>query len=239
MKSIFLYCDEGVCPSSVRETARSLREYLDPGKYKIELAKRGLFLEDGWENRAAMVIFPGGRDIAYLQALQGAANRRIREYVLCGGRYFGICAGAYYGSGSISFEPGGSLEVIGERELSFFPGCAYGPALGLGQFSPKNSQGARFTSLALSSSNFPIINANAYYHGGCTFLQATSFPGVRILAEYKELQGNSPAIVLCNAGNGKALLSGIHPEYQEPDCSDEKANQKKLLFSWLIEILLK
>jgi glutamine amidotransferase-like uncharacterized protein len=51
------------------------------------------------------------------------------EFVeLAGGSYLGLCAGAYYGSSRVVFEPGTPLEVIGDRELAFFPGIARGAA---------------------------------------------------------------------------------------------------------------
>jgi len=40
----------------------------------------------------------------------------------------GLCAGAYYGCARVVFEPGTPLEVVGDRELAFFPGVARGAA---------------------------------------------------------------------------------------------------------------
>jgi biotin--protein ligase len=243
MKSIFLYRDDGVCPSSLRATVRSLRTVTNR---PITLVTRDNFLEAGWEKKAEMVIIPGGRDVPYSLALQGAANRRIRNYVANGGRYFGICAGAYYGSASVCFEKGGPLEVIGSRELSFFPGSAIGPALGLGEFCYENSHGARITSLALSETYFSDKSAKVYYNGGCTFNLETA--NVTALAHYEDLLEKSPAIILCQVGQGKALLSGVHPEYNPCDLSSDErelfiqlkqtCRPKEHLFSRLITILL-
>lgn len=49
-------------------------------------------------------------------------------YVQSGGSYLGLCAGAYYASSQVEFEPGSTLEVVGDRELDFFPGTARGAA---------------------------------------------------------------------------------------------------------------
>jgi glutamine amidotransferase-like uncharacterized protein len=243
MKSIFLYRDEGVSPSSLRATVRSLQEVTS---HPIRLVNRATFLEKDWEELAAMIVIPGGRDLPYVHALQGRANRRIRDYVIHGGRYLGICAGAYYGSASICFEKGGNLEIIGPRELSLFPGQAIGPALGLGEFAYENSQGARITTLALSNHYFKRPRAKAYYHGGCTFLHTTSYPEVTVLAQYEELEEKSPAIILCQVGQGKAILSGVHPEYRPKDLRLEEKkiqtelilaeSERKHLFSRLIEL---
>lgn len=203
MKSVFLYSDEGACPSNVRSTLAALEEN---GQTSIVLANRATFLEQGWEEVASMVIFPGGRDAPYAAALRNEPNRRIREYVSRGGRYFGICAGAYYAADSIVFEKGHPLEITGKRALRFFPGPAIGPALGLGQFSYDDERGAQV--IRLSISNEPL---DAYYNGGCYFADAAAFPSVSVLALFEEI--NEAAIVLCQVGKGRALLSGVHPEH--------------------------
>jgi len=245
MKSIFLYRDDGVCPSSFRATVRSLRAETNR---PITLVNRDNFLEAGWEKKAEIVIIPGGRDVPYSLALQGDANRRIRNYVANGGRYLGICAGAYYGSASVCFEKGGPLEVIGPRELSFFPGSAIGPALGLGEFSYENSHGARVASIALNETYFLEKSAKVYYNGGCTFNRASSIPNVTVLAHYEDLLEKSPAIIICQVGQGKAMLSGVHPEYSPCDLNNDErglfiqltqtCRPREPLFSRLIAILL-
>jgi glutamine amidotransferase-like uncharacterized protein len=55
------------------------------------------------------------------------------EFVQSGGAYLGLCAGAYYATARVVFEPGTPMEVVGDRELAFFPGigrgCAFPGAL--------------------------------------------------------------------------------------------------------------
>lgn len=50
------------------------------------------------------------------------------DFVHSGGSYLGLCAGAYFGCSRVVFEPGTPLEVVGDRELAFFPGIARGAA---------------------------------------------------------------------------------------------------------------
>ncbi len=38
------------------------------------------------------------------------------------------CSGAYYACGRVEFEVGSRLQVMGDRELAFFPGVAHGAA---------------------------------------------------------------------------------------------------------------
>lgn len=173
MSTVFLYSDEGVCPDSLRATVRSLKAVANR---PVQFVNRQTFISPGWEEQAALIVFPGGRDVPYANALQGAANQRIRHYVEKGGRYLGICAGGYYGCDSICFEKGGPLEVIGQRELKFFPGQAIGPALGLRQFSYEGLNGARITRMRLSNQHFSIAHAETYYNGGSLFLRLIHIP---------------------------------------------------------------
>jgi glutamine amidotransferase-like uncharacterized protein len=75
-----------------------------------------------------LLCMPGGADLPYCRLLNGRGNAIIRGWVEAGGAYLGICAGAYYASSCCVFEAGNpDLEVIGDRELAFFPGTAFGP----------------------------------------------------------------------------------------------------------------
>ena len=45
-----------------------------------------------------------------------------QEFVENGGSYLGICAGAYFACDYIEFDKNGPLEVVGPRDLKFYPG---------------------------------------------------------------------------------------------------------------------
>jgi biotin---protein ligase len=203
---IFIYRDRGAGPKSVRETVRTLR-LLEPTA-KIKLVKASFFLEEEWESRCSVLVFPGGRDLPYVEALSGQASQRIRDYVLSGGKYWGICAGAYFASQYIEFEKGEPLEVCGLRELGFFPGKAVGPLFEKNVFRYDSFEGARAAKVCWNGEVFPL-----FYHGGCTFERAQDHPEVEVLASYHSLPGQPPAIILSKVGQGRALLSGVHPEY--------------------------
>ena len=65
--------------------------------------------------------------MGYCSILNGAGNRKIEQFVQQGGTYIGFCAGGYYGSSKCEFEVGDKyLQVIGDRELAFFPGICRG-----------------------------------------------------------------------------------------------------------------
>src|SRR5437773_4573344 len=72
---------------------------------------------------------PWRADLGYCRTLNGEGNRRINQFVRRGGAYLGLCAGGYYGSKVCEFEVGNKeLEVVGSRELAFFPGICRGGA---------------------------------------------------------------------------------------------------------------
>lgn len=153
----------------------------------------------------SLFIMPGGRDRPYHAALKGEGNAQIRSFVENGGTYLGICAGAYYGCRRVEFDQGFPLEVCEERELSFFPGKAVGPAYGKGTFEYESEKGARLARIQTPTGIF-----QTYYNGGCFF--EGDLTHVKILARYLDLPGHPPAIIECSIGQGKAILSGVHIE---------------------------
>ena len=166
---------------------------------------------------------PGGADLGYCRTLNGEGNRRISQYVERGGAYFGFCAGGYYGSKRCEFEVGKrGMEVVGDRELAFYPGICRG--LAFPGFVYHSELGARAVELkvdkaVLSEGAVPDI-FHSYYNGGGVFVDAPKYKnyGVEVLAEYTEpLDVDSgegeAAIVYCKIGEGGAILTGPHPEY--------------------------
>jgi biotin--protein ligase len=209
-RSILVYSGEGVSPLSFRHVVTSLRAVCSIPVIGIDHSH---FAVENWEESCALLVFPGGRDLPFQDKLRGSANKRISDYVSNGGKYLGLCAGAYYASAQVEFEKGGQLEVIGARELAFFPGKTVGPALGLGSFqyhSERGAQAARVRGLAS-----PLKNEiyHLYYNGGCAFENAQHTSNTQILACYEDAPEKPAAIVLCKVGKGEALLTGLHPEY--------------------------
>lgn len=161
------------------------------------------------------------------------ADARIREYVMeRGGTFLGICAGAYYASSTCEFEQGDPvMEVIGSRPaLQFFPGTCQGTVYP--GFVYESDEGARLVSLAAAGQSQPYTT---YYNGGGAFIDAENYQnqGVTVIARYVSEEAASQAgaaaasrthsikdgyagqasVVLCHAGDGRALLYGTHPEF--------------------------
>lgn len=184
-------------------------------------------LKEPWEPSCAAIVFPGGRDLGYARALNGPGNERIKTFVRNGGAYIGFCAGAYYASKQCEFEVGNpELEVIGSRELGFFPGTFRGGAFK--GFEYNSERGAKAAVLEVGGApwgdgghtDFPN-NFKCYYNGGGVFIDADKMEdqGVEVLAEYGNIVdvplGDSEsqvAAVYCQVEFGSAILFGPHPE---------------------------
>lgn len=180
-------------------------------------------IKEPWPNSCAAVVFPGGADQGYCRTLNGEGNRRIRRFVEGGGAYIGFCAGGYYGSSRCEFEVGNRLlEVIGDRELAFFPGIDRGGAFS--GFVYNSEKGARAAELQVNKSVLSygsVPNSfRSYYNGGGVFVDAAKHRngGVEILASYSEKLDvdsgdGAAAVIYCKVGQGGALLTGPHPEF--------------------------
>jgi glutamine amidotransferase-like uncharacterized protein len=205
-KKIAVYCDDGVRPGCFQQVLTAFEGY------PIEAVDRHFFLSKDWETKTSLVVFPGGRDLPYLQALQGEANGRIRSYVENGGRFLGLCAGGYYGCLRVNFRATHEEEVVGERELAFFSGNAVGPAFYKDSFRYQSEEGARSVAVQWEKGI-----SHVYFNGGCFFERVEDDPTAEVLARYIDLPSRPAAIIYCRKGEGSAVLSGVHPEFAPKD----------------------
>jgi biotin---protein ligase len=186
-------------------------------------------LNEPWLTSCAALVFPGGADLAYCRLFNGAGNRRIRQYVQNGGKYIGLCAGGYYASAKCEFMQGDRvMEVVGDRELKFFPGICRG--LAFNGFKYQSEAGARVVKLELNLDAFKDIappkeplpqSALSYYNGGGVFVDAPKYEDIEILASYGDKLDTNPgegkaAVVYRKLGQGAVLLTGPHPEFVAP-----------------------
>ena len=201
MKKISIYAGPGSSQHCVSALVSELQSYR-----QIELLQPRALIDQSWCDQCEILIMPGGRDRPYCDALNGAGNRVIRNFVHAGGRYLGICAGAYYACARIVWDKGSEDQIIAPRELALFPGSAIGPAYGNGTFGYEHYQGAAV--IDLHDDQAQIIKS--YYHGGCMFEQPEA--DTRVLAYYSGLPGTPIAALAQPCGNGLAVLLGVHAE---------------------------
>ena len=221
-ENLILASGTGSTVESVRHCLYTLRRLLSPN-YAVIPITGDMILKEPWQSSCAALVFPGGADQGYCRTLNGAGNRRIRQYVEQGGKYIGFCAGGYYGTKRVEFEVGNKLlEVIGDRELAFYPGTSRGCAFS--GFVYHSEKGARASELSINKSavtSGAIPNVlKSYYNGGGVFVDAPKYAdqGIEILADYSDkldvdAGDGKAAIVYCKVGKGAALLTGPHPEF--------------------------
>ena len=201
----------------------TLRRLLSPN-YAVSSVMSDALIKEPWTATCALIVIPGGADLGYCQSLNGEGNRRIRQYVSRGGAYLGFCAGGYYGSKRCEFEVGkGKMEVVGDRELAFFPDVCRG--LAYPGFEYNSEAGARAVRLrvnkeALSDDQNDLEGYfNCYFNGGGVFVNGEKHANgaIEVLASYTEPLSvesgdGSAAIVYCKIGEGGVVLTGPHPE---------------------------
>ena len=217
---IYIYQDKGVSKVSCFLLEQDLKKIFP--KKEIKRINALDVIENAWEKDAQAFLMPGGADVYYKKHLTRTGIYNIQRYVKDGGCYLGICAGAYFAADSIEFSKNTPLEIVEERDLGFFPGIARGPL-----FSPyfyDSHQGAVLAfleSVSPAKKSFPV-----YYNGGCYFVEAGKKKNIHVLYHYQDFRRSSlkAAIILCHVQKGKAILSGVHPEYtwEAVKCAFEK-----------------
>ncbi|KAF9547061.1 biotin holocarboxylase synthetase [Mortierella hygrophila] len=216
--NVLVYSGEGTSRASLAHTVRTLRSLVGHHYDVMKIDAKGLTTEP-WEESTSLLVIPGGRDLPYTRDLNGAANEKIRAYVAAGGRFWGICAGAYFSSDRIVFEVGTPLEVQGDRELKFFAGECHGvvyPGFVYDSEQGANAVGIRLVEEEFRGERLGFEETRVYFNGGGYFVDAEKQPGCSVLAWYKDTDGNEgqkAAMILCQVGQGVALLTGVHPEY--------------------------
>ena len=212
MSRVLVYTDGGLGASEacVSMTIRELRRALSWRTEKNGLAEGqttsvektdAVSVVGGeLETRCSLLVMPGGRDLPYCSLLNGPGNERIRNFVREGGGYLGLCAGGYYGASRVEFSLGDPLlEVVGPRELNFYPGVARGPVFP--GFCYDSNAGARLCSISFRGYAGPfktlteLPSLPVFYNGGCGFSEDPKRTGgdlvtnVEVLATY-----NTPSV---------------------------------------------
>lgn len=218
--NVLLYNGSGVSQASRDHCLSNLKSFLSHS-YDVQYVSPKSLREDPWTDSCALLVFPGGRDLPYQYDLSGVANKRIKTWVENGGKYLGFCAGAYYASSRVEFEVGTELEVVGDRELQFFPGICSGTTFP--GFAYETEEGAREVKLDLARSAWrdnwsqSPETVEVWYNGGGSFIleeeNKKMKDTVEVLARYGDLDHKPVAGVRCTVGKGTAVLWAVHPEH--------------------------
>lgn len=201
---VLVYAGEGTSATSVKQTTRAI---LFICNCPVDTITADELIAGAWMQRTRLLVMPGGRDLLYCNSLNGLGNELIKEFVELGGSYLGICAGAYFASAECVFDRGGPLQVIGPRELAFFPDAAVGPVLSHYSYQTfAHVRAARVLwYLNADADSCTSKEAMLYFHGGCTFHNAHMHSEVEVLATY---------------ANQKAYYAGVLHD-QENQCGND------------------
>eukprot|EP00128_Syssomonas_multiformis_P004899 Colp12_sorted_trinity150504_noHs@14349 len=206
---IVIYGGAGACWSCITQAKATITEMVG-ASYNVKVITAESVISGEWAENTALFVMPGGQDLPYCKALNGTGNEKIKSFVQNGGKYLGFCAGAYYGSARVEFEVGTKMEVVGDRELAFWPGRAVGCVYP--GFDYATNRGARACKIDTSfNKTSEESKATVYYNGGCCFKSDALPPNCKVLAKYSDV--DETAVILCKVGSGQALLSGVHPEF--------------------------
>lgn len=224
---------------------RALRQALGEG-VRVREVDAATLLNTPWEVDTHLLVMPGGRDLPYLEKLGKVGAARIRHFVEAGGSYLGLCAGGYFGAADIAFFVGDSaMAIAGARPLKFFAGRCVGPVWR--DFVYNSEAGAHAATvhptgaLAARTGGAFVL----YQNGGGAFEDAWQHPNTEVLLRYAEdgqdkaaagtppgPDGQGPktgadkargqaAAVLCHVGAGRAVLTGVHPEFDPTLLSEQ------------------
>lgn len=173
-----------------------------------------------------VIMFGGGWAGGYNTYITRSGYTNLRNFVVNGGRYFGICAGSYFPADRVFWKP--DYETPGELynyPFNLFKGIGVGALLGIKEWTAATgcdtgiTEGAAMTTVAIKTSVLPGIGSQLaiLYYGGPFFVPAAELrDSVTVLATYQIPAGGpgdgKPAMILFPYGKGKVFLSGPHPE---------------------------
>ncbi|GFO26912.1 biotin-protein ligase [Plakobranchus ocellatus] len=215
--SVLVYRGTGASETGCFHLLNSLRSSLDSSSHDVQFVSPEGIIKDFQLQNAAMVAFGGGYTSGFETALGHTGINNLRDYVLGGGSYLGFGAGGYFGCDFIEFDKGGPLEKFSERDLRFYPGTGIGPVYQ--GFKYNTNQGVNAAPVTFHGTGLSSLSFYAFIDGGGMFkLRDTVKPDSSVthtecLAQYDELSGKPGAVVRTLVGQGRAVLSGVHLEY--------------------------
>lgn len=230
---IYIYEGPGASSVAIKHTEYTLKKMIHPS-YRVQKILPEDVAQGAWLKSAALFVMPGGVDTPYGKSLSPKGNQQIQTYVQEGGAYLGFCAGAYYGSKQVAFALGTPLEVMGDRDLAFFPGVAEGPTLV--PWDDKSNAGAEVAVLQWKAPNGTFSTDQTfitYFNGGGHFVKANAYSQVTVLATYLSTTPPKAVVIEIVVGKGRVILSGVHCEF-DPELFDRNdpflvSVQKKLM----------
>ncbi|MDE6478381.1 MAG: hypothetical protein K2L94_04000 [Alphaproteobacteria bacterium] len=210
---ILIYDDYGVGDTKI--LGRAMGDYFIPRGIEIHTTNaRDIIHRWALNDNVAALVMPGGRAIGYQARLHPHGNKKITDWVMNGGVYFGICAGAYYAAERIIFEPDiPELAVQQNGGLGLVSADAIGTLHRELNIAPYRADTASMAAPQIEWVADGRLHLS-YYHGGPYFQPRGN--NMEILAQYVLDDGDRPAIVAQRVGHGRVIASGVHVEVSGP-----------------------
>jgi len=157
------------------------------------------------------LIFPGTSAYAILDNyITEAGRQNIRDFISNGGGYFGLCGGAMYACDSLHYN-GNHYNL----QLDLFQGSVFGVLTTI-------SNSYDMTTFTMNQDNeictYLPVSMSIMYAGGSDFTPYAETE-VEIIATYDEYLGQ-PAMINFPYGDGRVVLMGPHPEFEEDSFRD-------------------
>lgn len=207
---VAIYRDESVSNLSVARFSEDLRKLLRDSVDVLPISPRDIHRSDLWKQGTILLIVPGGRGSAFQSNLGHEGNAKISSFIEEGAAYLGVCAGAYYASHRITFEKGTEFQILGQGGLKVFAGEASGSIRELTMpYRMDRLETSTIVKLVLAENS---LNAHLFYWGGPRLIPFNAGEEDQVIARFAQVQADNIAVVCCQHGDGKALLSSVHPE---------------------------
>jgi glutamine amidotransferase-like uncharacterized protein len=216
---IYLYGDdnEGANEDCVENTYKWLNKHLEDVtiksniKHKIQIITADDILSGILKKeKPEVLIFPGGNAKEYVRLLQGKGVENIREFVADGGIYQGTCAGKTFASDIFYCHNKKTDEKITHNSR-------YNETIGA-TFITLAEPDQYLTPEQISKGVQVIVGykidgeerrVQVYYNKGAYIKDGE---GLEEKARYKDIYPEEVAVAEVDFGNGKVIVSGVHPE---------------------------
>ncbi len=166
-------------------------------------------------NNTFLFVLPGiiGEECLYPAHIGTKGFSKITDFINNGGAYLGLCAGAYHALSTIKYEPPTILQPKLQNNTNrFIAGVASGPIATHYVPDEADNDFSGCTTITLLVDGSASFETDICYGNG-PILYPAEGEDYKIIARYKDVEGQPPAIILKQFGNGLVIASGVVPQY--------------------------
>jgi len=164
-----------------------------------------------------LCVFPGGECSTWDAILSDEVQTQILKWIQSGGRLFGVCAGGYFFSRQSELLSAPGKLDIQSRACALFDGVCNGPVF---------SNGIEVVKVRWEKTK---QEGYATVIKGGQFIpdEESSQESYEVLARFVD-KSDAIAAIRCKKGNGRAILSSIHWEFNSGDFEPLKGSELEI-----------